>query len=107
MTPNQHFVSVALPNPIESDYEITQIDGEVPRDIFGALLRNGPNQQVLPAVGSEAMAFFEGDGMVRRIAFENGGSFAIAATRSREPPARATARKAPSATRLVMEGRWE
>ncbi len=60
------------PNPIESDYEITAIDGEVPRELNGTLYRNGPNQCVLPEAGYRSMSLFEGDGLIQSFRFDDG-----------------------------------
>ena len=70
--PNQQFARVISPNAAECDYVITDVEGEIPRELNGSLFRNGPNQHVQPAAGSEAMSFFEGDGMIRRVALEDG-----------------------------------
>ena len=72
MNANTQFTAISRPNPKELDYEITEIEGEIPKELHGALYRNGPNQNVLPKEGEQAMAFFEGDGMVRRVSFSEG-----------------------------------
>ncbi len=54
----------------ELDAELDPSDGEVPRELHGTLLRNGPGGM---ALGSEGLQHpFDGDGMVVRFAFENG-----------------------------------
>ena len=35
----------------EETYEITDIEGEIPREIHGTLYRNGPSQKILPEEG--------------------------------------------------------
>lgn len=72
MNPNAQFARLIRPNAAECDYTLTDVEGEIPRSLNGSLFRNGPNQHVQPAAGSAAMSFFEGDGMVRRVAFEDG-----------------------------------
>lgn len=66
------FPNAWRPNPVESDYKVVEIDGEVPRELNGTLYRNGPNQNVLPSGGSKALHFLEGDGMVNAFFFEDG-----------------------------------
>ena len=63
---------VLRPNPVEVNYEITKIEGEIPRELCGTLYRNGPCQKVLPTAGAGAMHLFDGDGLVQAISFENG-----------------------------------
>lgn len=46
-----------------------EVEGEIPRDLFGAYVRNGPN----PLNAPEGMHhWFDGDGMLHGIFFENG-----------------------------------
>lgn len=46
-----------------------EVEGEIPKDLYGAYLRNGPN----PLNAPEGMHhWFDGDGMVHGIFFENG-----------------------------------
>ena len=53
--------------------EFTAIDlpviGELPKDLYGAFVRNGPNPASDPV---EMHHWFDGDGMVHSIYFENG-----------------------------------
>lgn len=53
--------------------EFTSVDlpviGELPRDLFGAFVRNGPNPARMP---TDLHHWFDGDGMVHSIYFENG-----------------------------------
>jgi carotenoid cleavage dioxygenase-like enzyme len=60
------------PCPDEHEYALTQIDGEIPREIFGTLYRNGPSQRVLPKAGYESLHIFDGDALVHAFRFENG-----------------------------------
>jgi carotenoid cleavage dioxygenase-like enzyme len=53
-------------------YEITRIEGEIPREIHGTFFRNGPSQKVLPEAGFEALHLFDGDGLVHAFRFEDG-----------------------------------
>ena len=74
-TGNTMFEDMAMawrPNPKESDYEISHVDGEVPPELNGTLYRNGPNQCVLPKSGYRGLHFFDGDGMVQAFQFDNG-----------------------------------
>jgi carotenoid cleavage dioxygenase len=45
------------------------VSGDVPRDLNGIYLRNGPNQQVKPI---KAYHWFDGDGMIHAATFERG-----------------------------------
>jgi all-trans-8'-apo-beta-carotenal 15,15'-oxygenase len=63
---------VMRPNPVEPDYRITQIEGEIPRELNGTLYRNCPNQKIEPKAGVNALHLFDGDGFVNAIRFEDG-----------------------------------
>jgi carotenoid cleavage dioxygenase-like enzyme len=65
-------IEVLRPNPIEADYTITKIEGEIPRALNGTLYRNGPCQRTLPKAGAEALHFFDGDGLINAIRFDDG-----------------------------------
>jgi carotenoid cleavage dioxygenase len=65
-------VNAWRPNPVEADYEIREVEGEIPRELHGTLYRNGPNQKVLPKAGFRALHLFDGDGLVSAIRFEDG-----------------------------------
>ncbi len=54
----------------EYDYQITEIDGEIPADLNGTLFRNGPG--LLEIDGVSVRHPFDGDGMICRITFQNG-----------------------------------
>ncbi|MEL6910700.1 MAG: carotenoid oxygenase family protein [Cyanobacteria bacterium J06629_2] len=56
--------------PNEYDYEITEIEGEIPLELSGTLFRNGPG---LLDIGGEAIHHpFDGDGMVSAFSFQGG-----------------------------------
>ena len=63
---------VMRPNPVEPDYTITQIEGEIPRQLNGTLYRNCPNQKLPPKAGAAALHLFDGDGLVSAIRFDDG-----------------------------------
>ncbi len=46
-----------------------QVDGELPRDLYGAYVRNGPNSIYQPA---NLYHWFDGDGMVHGVYFDDG-----------------------------------
>ncbi|MFN3197479.1 MAG: carotenoid oxygenase family protein [Bradymonadia bacterium] len=46
-----------------------EVEGELPKDLFGAYFRNGPNARHAP---TNRYHWFDGDGMVHGIWFENG-----------------------------------
>jgi all-trans-8'-apo-beta-carotenal 15,15'-oxygenase len=54
----------------EYDYQITDIDGEIPTDLTGTLFRNGPG--LLEIDGVSVRHPFDGDGMICRITIQNG-----------------------------------
>ena len=60
------------PSHDEKEYEITRIEGQIPRELHGTLYRNGPSQHILPEGGYEALHLFDGDGMVHAFRFEDG-----------------------------------
>jgi carotenoid cleavage dioxygenase len=71
--PNREFfVNAWRPNPIETDYVFSEVEGEIPREINGTLYRNGPCQKVLPKAGFRALHFFDGDGLIQAIQFDDG-----------------------------------
>jgi all-trans-8'-apo-beta-carotenal 15,15'-oxygenase len=54
----------------EYNYQITEIEGEIPHDLTGTLFRNGPG---LLDINDESVHHpFDGDGMISRITFNNG-----------------------------------
>ena len=66
------FVDGWRPTTREDSYEITRIEGEIPREIHGTLYRNGPSQKILPKEGYEALHLFDGDGLVHAFRFDDG-----------------------------------
>ncbi|MEW6471989.1 MAG: carotenoid oxygenase family protein [Actinomycetota bacterium] len=60
------------PTSVEDDYEITDIDGEIPADLNGTLYRNGPSQQIQPGGDYTRLHFFDGDGLVHAFRIEDG-----------------------------------
>ena len=64
---NEFFASISRPHPVESDYTVTRIEGEIPRDLNGTLYRNGPNQKMEPAAGNRALHFFEHQPLLRQV----------------------------------------
>ncbi len=76
------YLSEAMrPDPVESDYTITKIEGEIPRELNGTLYRNCPNQKISPKAGPGVLHMFDGDGFVSAWRFEDGK----ARYRSRHP----------------------
>lgn len=68
----QWFKKSWAPSEIEESYEITRIEGEVPREIHGTLYRNGPSQRIFPPEGYEALHLFDGDALVHAFRFDDG-----------------------------------
>jgi carotenoid cleavage dioxygenase len=68
----QWFKKSWYPSDVEESYEITEIVGEVPREIHGTLYRNGPSQRQLPPQGYEALHLFDGDALVHAFRFDDG-----------------------------------
>lgn len=60
------------PAPEEHAYELTAIEGEIPRELRGTLYRNGPSQRVLPEEGYAALHLFDGDALVHALRIEEG-----------------------------------
>lgn len=56
--------------PNEYEYEITDIEGEIPVELSGTLFRNGPG--LLDIGGSAIHHPFDGDGMISAFSFKNG-----------------------------------
>ena len=69
---NDLLASVTRPNPVETEYTFSRIEGEIPRELNGTLYRNGPNQKTEPAAGYSAMHFFDGDALIHAITFDDG-----------------------------------
>lgn len=71
----EQFVTWLSPTTVEEDYEITEVEGRIPTELHGSLLRNGPSQRQLPPGGAQALHFFDGDGLVHKLSFEDGRAF--------------------------------
>jgi carotenoid cleavage dioxygenase-like enzyme len=71
---NELFASTLRPHPVESDYAISKVEGEIPRELNGTLYRNGPNQKIPPTAGAGALHLFDGDALVHAIRFEDGSA---------------------------------
>ncbi|MEU8124348.1 carotenoid oxygenase family protein [Spirillospora sp. NPDC049024] len=67
--PNPYLLGVFAPMREELTLDDLEVVGEIPRDLNGVYLRNGPNRQ-FEAPGRYHM--FDGDGMVHAVHFENG-----------------------------------
>ena len=68
----QWWINAWRPTNTEAGYRITEIEGEVPRELHGTLFRNGPSQKILPAEGYGALHLFDGDGLVHAFRFDDG-----------------------------------
>jgi carotenoid cleavage dioxygenase-like enzyme len=79
LDPKSWWINAWRPSSTTGNYEITEIEGEVPRELAGTLYRNGPSQQVLPAEGHRALHLFDGDGMIHAFRFEEGRVFTTSA----------------------------
>ncbi len=66
------WVDAWRPSTNEDSYEITDVEGQVPREIYGTLYRNGPSQKILPPGGDGALHLFDGDALVHAFRFEDG-----------------------------------
>jgi carotenoid cleavage dioxygenase len=72
---DEWFADAWRPNPVEiTDAALTEIEGEIPRDLNGTLYRNGPCQKILPKAGYRALHLFDGDALVHAIRFEDGAA---------------------------------
>ena len=59
--------------PDEYEYEITDIEGEIPPELTGTLFRNGPG--LLDIGGRPVHHPFDGDGMISSFTFQNGKAY--------------------------------
>jgi len=66
------WVNAWRPSGHQASYELRSIEGEVPRELYGTLYRNGPSQNVLPAGGYEALHLFDGDALMHAFRFDDG-----------------------------------
>jgi carotenoid cleavage dioxygenase-like enzyme len=71
----RYWTNAWRPSTVETSCELTDVVGEVPREIHGTLYRNGPSQQVLPAEGYRTLHLFDGDGHVHAFRFDDGRVF--------------------------------
>ena len=71
---NEQFASLLRPNPVEHDSVVSRIEGRIPRELNGTLYRNGPNQQIAPKAGHQALHLFDGDAMINAITFDDGAA---------------------------------
>lgn len=68
--PKHPFLSgVWEPWPMEGEVRNLSVTGEIPRDLLGALYRNGPNPQFAPRAGYHP---FGGDGMIHSFSVREG-----------------------------------
>ncbi|MGH3624272.1 MAG: carotenoid oxygenase family protein, partial [Sciscionella sp.] len=67
--PNPYLLGVYAPVHTEIDAADLRVIGEIPRDLNGVYLRNGPNPRYPP---KGRYHWFDGDGMVHAVHFENG-----------------------------------
>lgn len=70
--PNPYTVGKFAPVAHETACELEAIEGEIPRDLFGAYVRNGPNPRF---VAEGRYHPFDGDGMLHSVRFEDGRAF--------------------------------
>lgn len=66
---NPYLHGLYAPTDKETTATELEVIGEIPKDLYGAYYRNGPNP-VRPPVGMHH--WFDGDGMLHQIYFENG-----------------------------------
>lgn len=66
---NPYLHGLFAPTTEEISSDDLEIDGEVPKDLFGAYFRNGPNNHHRP---TNRYHWFDGDGMIHGIWFEDG-----------------------------------
>ena len=68
---NPYLHGLFAPTTQEVDSTDLRVDGEIPKDLFGAYFRNGPNSHHRP---NNRYHWFDGDGMVHGIWFEDGAA---------------------------------
>jgi len=66
---NPYLLGLYAPVHDEVEFEDLEVVGEIPTDLNGVYLRNGPNPRFAP---EGRYHWFDGDGMVHAMAFENG-----------------------------------
>lgn len=66
---NPYIQGIFAPTHEETTILDCEVVGEIPSDLYGAYVRNGPNPQKAP---QDMHHWFDGDGMVHAMYFENG-----------------------------------
>lgn len=66
---NPYLHGLFAPTTVEHTVDALEVEGEIPRDLFGGYYRNGPNNRFAP---TNRYHWFDGDGMVHAIWFEDG-----------------------------------
>jgi carotenoid cleavage dioxygenase-like enzyme len=69
------FVEAWSPALPDEPYEITDVEGEIPREIHGTLFRNGPSQRMMPPGGNAALHLFDGDALVHAFRIDDGRAY--------------------------------
>jgi carotenoid cleavage dioxygenase-like enzyme len=64
LDPKSFLIDAWRPWKQEETFEITDIEGEIPREIHGTLYRNGPSQKIDPPEGNQALHLFDGDALI-------------------------------------------
>jgi carotenoid cleavage dioxygenase-like enzyme len=77
---NPYLLGLFAPVRDEITAEDLEVIGEIPRDLCGVYLRNGPNRRY---AARGRYHWFDGDGMVHAMAFENGRPATATATCAR------------------------
>lgn len=66
---NPYLAGPYAPVPTESELDDLEVIGELPKDLFGVYVRNGPNPRHPPR---GRYHWFDGDGMLHAVSFANG-----------------------------------
>jgi carotenoid cleavage dioxygenase len=66
---NPYLAGIYAPTVHETTAVELPVEGEIPRDLFGAYVRNGPNSVFAP---TNAYHWFDGDGMMHAVQFRDG-----------------------------------
>jgi carotenoid cleavage dioxygenase len=66
---NPYLHGIYAPVTAETTAHDLEVEGELPRDLYGAYVRNGPNPVFAPP---NVYHWFDGDGMVHAVYFEDG-----------------------------------
>ena len=67
--PNRYLSGNFAPWSSEDNFDHLEIEGKLPADLHGTLLRNGPNPQFMPTGDYH---WFQGDGMIHAIRIQDG-----------------------------------